>query len=743
VIRLRTALLATLGALLLAATPAQAAFPGANGMLVLQPTRGSGLLLADIHGRHVQSICIDPALCGRPRAPRFSPDGRDIVFADSRTGRPVIVAADGTCMWCLLGPGLTKLTGAGAAFTGPGLAVSVAGRNGLWQVPLTSSKARVVRAGRIADAVWSARGELVFASGGSIWFVPGGRSAARWLAHGGQPSFSPDGRHVAFVRRGWIWTVSTKGGRAARLVRGSSPAFSPDGHQLAFIGSAGAVYLSGSRGRHARRIPGLRARALDWQPLPRSSARCAVPAGQQILAQTPEAVLSTNSSSWWGCLLATGRRWSLAAPTTSTTQTTVGPVGLAGRFAAIVVSQSATTGACSISVSRIDLATGTASTLYTLGCTGPGRHGVDSLALNSSGFTAWHAFEQVAVPQALLGLSCPTSSYCAAVDGHGNAATTSAPPGGWSLAKVAPALMGPISCATAGSCVAAESGAIVSSSGGSWSAPVTIDGNPITSIACPSSTLCVAVDNAGNVLTSNGGTSAWTAAAVAPGQALTGVSCPTTTLCVAVGAGGIVLTSTNPGGGAGAWSATSAEPGVGLGGVSCPSRHLCVATDSAGNVLTDDPAGTGTWTINPLPVNPGSSAIAPACASSTLCLISYGAGVLSSTDPRTPSTWTATALVSVPDALTALTCAPGLCLAADQTGNVFSSANGSAWTSTPVDTPPCGACIAEQVFAADDRGRQALDTVQPGAGNVLAGLSMTANVLSWTRSGQPESAQLH
>ena len=77
-IRLRTALLATLGALLLAAAPAQATFPGTNGVLVLQPTRGSGLLLTDVHGRHVQPICTDPVLCGRARAPRFAPDGRDI-----------------------------------------------------------------------------------------------------------------------------------------------------------------------------------------------------------------------------------------------------------------------------------------------------------------------------------------------------------------------------------------------------------------------------------------------------------------------------------------------------------------------------------------------------------------------------------------------------------------------------------------------------------------------------------------
>jgi hypothetical protein len=193
-----------------------------------------------------------------------------------------------------------------------------------------------------------------------------------------------------------------------------------------------------------------------------------------------------------------------------------------------------------------------------------------------------------------------------------------------------------------------------------------------------------------------------------------------------------------------------------LGGVSCPSIHLCVATDSNGNVLTEDPSGAGTWTVAPLPVNPGISPIAPSCAQTaptkSLCLISYGAGVIVSSDPTTASSWSATPLITgTSNHLAALTCAPTgtLCLATDQNGNVLTSTDPAAaaptWTTAAVEIPACGACIAEQVYALDDRGRLALDTVQPGPGQVLGNLALAGNstVLSWTHSGQAESAQLH
>ncbi|MBB4663466.1 PD40 domain-containing protein [Conexibacter arvalis] len=53
-----------------------------------------------------------------------------------------------------------------------------------------------------------------------------GGGEVRRLASGWAPSFSPDGRQVAFTTPdGWIAVVATRGGRARKLVRGSTPAW--------------------------------------------------------------------------------------------------------------------------------------------------------------------------------------------------------------------------------------------------------------------------------------------------------------------------------------------------------------------------------------------------------------------------------------------------------------------------------------------------------------------------------------
>lgn len=157
----------------------------------------------------------------------------------------------------------------------------------------------------------------------------------------------------------------------------------------------------------------------------------------------------------------------------------------------------------------------------------------------------------------LFGASCPSISFCAAVDSHGYVSTTTEP----------------------------------ANAKGAW-APVRIDGEtPFEDISCPSVSLCVAVDEAGNVLSSTdpaGGVGAWRLASVDAGHAITGLSCPSASLCVAVDREGNVLASTDPTGGAQAWSISSVDPRHertpvhGLAAVSCPSTTLCVAIDNLG-----------------------------------------------------------------------------------------------------------------------------------------------------------------
>jgi hypothetical protein len=766
--RLRFALLAcaALLALTLVLAGPAAAFRGADGELVVQPLRGAGLVLVSPTGAGAARVCTNAALCGLPGAPRFSPSGAALAFVDLRTGRPVVLSADGSCLWCLLGAPLTPLTGTGVAFTPNGLSLGLTAASGLQVIALDGARGPARPAGPLAQAVWSSQGELAFVRAGEIWVAPRGRAPHR-VAAGTAPAFTPDGRTVVFAAAGWLWRVPSRGGRPRRLVRGRAPVVSPDGRHLAFIGAGGRVEVSGLRGRGARALPGVRGRSIDWQPLPHPApAPCPVRPGATVVAQTGAAVLMTNpgdpSAPWAGCLAATGTRWALGQVAAGATARLTG-VQLAGRFAALATTTNGPSGKCTNDVTIADLSTGHQSSIYSQNCA-QSAEGIDSLGLDSSGFAAWRATEQVATPQPFTGVACPSSALCVAVDGHGNAATTASPTGpatSWTLTpRIAPGLAG-VTCAIGGGlCAGWSGGDVVTSTApatGAWSAPAVVDpSGQITGVACPSSALCVAVDTAGAVLTDTitAGASSWSAPVpVDPGHVLTGVACPSSMLCVATGQSGDALHSSAPASGGASWSVSSAEAGVStLGPVACPGASLCLATDPNGKVLTTDQPSAGLpWVPTQVTAAGLPTAPAPACASTTLCLVpTGGGGLLVSTDPGAANpTWTPEQ-ADATATLTGLSCIQGTttCVAADGAGRLLSSTDpGTAtpiWTSAAVDVPPCGACVQEQLYVQDDRGRQAIDTTQAGSGTVIAGIRLAGESLtvSWTHGGAAESFPL-
>ena len=97
-----------------------------------------------------------------------------------------------------------------------------------------------------------------------------------------------------------------------------------------------------------------------------------------------------------------------------------------------------------------------------------------------------------------------------------------------------------------------------------WSSPRRIDTHGLLDIRCPTASLCVAIDSAGDVLTTKtplAGAKGWKRAHVDNG--LSALACPWAGPCVAVDSRGDVLTSEKPAGGAGVGllfcSATSRE----------------------------------------------------------------------------------------------------------------------------------------------------------------------------------------
>jgi hypothetical protein len=93
-----------------------------------------------------------------------------------------------------------------------------------------------------------------------------------------------------------------------------------------------------------------------------------------------------------------------------------------------------------------------------------------------------------------------------------------------------------------------------------------------------------------------GGPSAWSVAHLGS-LSLRAVSCPSASLCVAVDQSGDVVTSTDPAGGASAWHFVNVDGSNPLTAVSCSSETRCVAVDGRGNVIgSDDPTGgPGAW----------------------------------------------------------------------------------------------------------------------------------------------------
>ncbi len=243
-----------------------------------------------------------------------------------------------------------------------------------------------------------------------------------------------------------------------------------------------------------------------------------------------------------------------------------------------------------------------------------------------------------------------------------------------------------------------------------WSSAATFDAaNTPTALSCPSESLCVAVDSAGNALTSaDPGAAApqWTPASIdAGGAPLQAVSCAAEGPCVAVDGHGHALADARPG--ASAWSSPSAiDGGTSITGVSCPSSSLCVAADAAGQILWSANPTSSSW--HPVAVDTGHSLRGISCASPALCVAVDDAGrILSSNAPTGGAgAWRTQPVDFAP--LRAISCAAAGCVAVDADGQTLASANPVAaaptWSITPVDAQELTAvsCAASGLCTAVD-----------------------------------------
>jgi hypothetical protein len=284
---------------------------------------------------------------------------------------------------------------------------------------------------------------------------------------------------------------------------------------------------------------------------------------------------------------------------------------------------------------------------------------------------------------AITGVSCPSAQLCVAVDAAGRVMHTTTPLAGasaWSkparVDSAAQAGGGPagftaISCPTASFCIAvdnAPNGQIAYTTdpagpASAWTLTTVGSGVLLDSVSCANATLCVV--GGSNIYYSTqptGGPTAWkaTAALSASNSVVSALACDTVKLCVGVGYGnaGVGLSVGSSAPTTTTWSqgligADPPAPNAGLAdSVACPKRNFCVAVDGASNAYTSVTPVRGAWS-NARPLKRASQGtVSQVACNSTICVevdnrgtVTYGAlhvAAASSKTTTAPKTGTST-----------------------------------------------------------------------------------------------------
>ena len=212
---------------------------------------------------------------------------------------------------------------------------------------------------------------------------------------------------------------------------------------------------------------------------------------------------------------------------------------------------------------------------------------------------SWHVVSTEASP--LLGITCPSSTFCIATGQNGTILTSANAGLTWTNRPSGSHYnLHASTCPTSGDCIVVGSlgaGIILTSAnrGATWTKRWTASSTSLNAVTCTSSRHGIAVGYPGLILTTGDGRATWTSRPnpLSPyPQSLSGIACPTSRDCIAVG--GDIMTRSN---GGAAWIERS-NPLTGSGecyaSIACRTSTNCLVSGEANVASTNEGK---TWTV--------------------------------------------------------------------------------------------------------------------------------------------------
>jgi Bacterial Ig-like domain (group 3) len=299
--------------------------------------------------------------------------------------------------------------------------------------------------------------------------------------------------------------------------------------------------------------------------------------------------------------------------------------------------------------------------------------------------TSWSAGMTLAYASRFAFVSCASASFCMALGDTSDSAYYMWNGASWASGSMPLQDVSEVSCPSASFCIAVAGVDSLIWNGSSWSSGAVID-NAVTSVSCASASFCMAVDFEGDSVTWNG--TSWSSPAADPAGSSDGgigpwVSCSEASFCMAVGDAG---TGTWNGT---SWSSAGAGP-VGNGyplSVSCPYASFCVAL--SGGVGLDAQTWNGTSWSSAVDIDNafgGPTLASVSCPSASFCMAvdEEGDAIMA-----TAGGGLASSSVSVSDDSQSVSPGGDLTFTATVTGSGPTPTGTVTWTLSGPDSPTC------------------------------------------------------